>query len=121
MNNTAAQIKETQRLIGLVEEQIRTLTGALATAIAGVNAKTQRAGGVINFAGSGTLPFDLVWTTPFPDTSYGIWVTLISSNPAQVHWTYALVNKTTSKVTISVVAASGVGDVVIDGLAVRTT
>jgi len=93
----------------------------LADDIIAINGKTKRAGGLVNFAAAGSQPFDLVWSTPFPDDTYGVWVTLISATPAQVHWTYALVNKTAAKVTINVVAASAVGDVVIDGLAVRTT
>jgi hypothetical protein len=109
--------QELDRRIRDLRAQIR----ALADAITAVNDKTRRGGGTLTFNASGSQTLDIVWVKPFPDNAYGIYTTLITTSPAQVHWTYAPITKTTTGVTVTVVAASAVGDVVVDVVAQRTT
>jgi len=104
-----------KRLDGL-SNRIKTL----ADTIAAVNDKTRRGGGTVTF-GISPQTLEVVWSKPFPDDKYGIWATLITATPAQVHWTYAPITKTATGVTLTVTAASAVGDVIVDVLAERTT
>lgn len=65
-------------------------------------------------------PHETERTQTFPDDQYGVWVQLYTGNPAQVHAVPLLATKTAAGISVSVAAASAVGNVGVDVLAVRT-
>lgn len=118
MTDTARQVRQD------LQRQLRDLdkrsAAKLATAIIALERRTQRAGATLNFAASGAQQLDLTWPQTFPDDQYGVWVQLYTGNPAQVHAVPLLATKTAAGISISVTAASAVGNVGVDVLAVRT-
>lgn len=117
VSQTQDRIRELQRQI----RDLRALLAKQAQAITALNNKTRRGTGNTTFAAAATQTIDIVWSSPFPDDQYGVWVTLYTTNPAQVHQVPSLASKTAGGITVTVVAASGVGNVIADVLAERTT
>lgn len=92
----------------------------LADLLAKVEDKERRASGSTEFLASGSQNVDIVWSKPYPDTFYGVWIQLYTTNPAQVHAVPLPATKTASGITIAVVAAAAIGTVTVDVLAERT-
>lgn len=106
-----------------LELQIKTLNtriSKLATDLAAVNDKTRRGGGTLDFNASGSQTLDIVWSKPFPDDKYGVLIQTSSASPAQVHAVPNLGTKTAAGITVTVVAGSAVGSVVVEVQAERS-
>lgn len=122
----ALRSKADARAVTKLQTQIKTLADATTEAIgnintnlAAVNAKTQRAGTTTALV-IGTQDFTIAWPTPWPDTAYGAWPSIISG-PAQLGNIHVTVKtKTTDDVTVTVSSVAVVASAGIDVLGVRT-
>lgn len=100
--------------------RVDTILKQLADDLAKVNDKTRRGFGTLNFLALGSQNLDIVWSSPFPDDQYGVWIQTSSASPAQVHAIPLPATKTAAGITVTVVAALAVGDVIVNVLAERS-
>lgn len=120
MSQTQDLRRDMQRQLRDLAARITKQIQTLADAIAAVNAKTRRAAGSTDFAAAGSQSVAITWLKEFPDDQYGVWPTIYTTNPAQVHCVPLPGTKTAAGITLTVVAASAVGTVTLDVLGVRT-
>ncbi len=95
----------------------------LSTSLAAVNAKTQRVGASLPTLAVGATDVTVTWPAAWPDTAYGVWVSILAGGGtvAQLHATLKNGTKTVNDCVVTVV--NGTGGVVatgIDVLGVRT-
>ncbi len=112
-----------------LDQTVRTIQQAihnLATAIAAVNAKTQRAG--VNSPGAlaagASVDLTVTWPTPWPDAGYAVDPTIICGTAALggLHATLKAGTKTTLDCTVTVinVGANPVATYALDVIGIRT-
>lgn len=115
---TRYELQAITRTVGRLSEKLR----ALATALGKVNDKTQRVITTTDSLAIGLHDVTVTWPRPWPDTGYGVWVSLQLGDAAlgSVHAILKPGTKTTTGCVIRIRCLVLVGTVGVDVLGVRT-
>lgn len=115
------------QVVKAATDTIATLTArdnALTAALTAVNAKTQRVGASVGGLAVGSVDVAVSWPASWPDTAYGVWVSILSGTGALGSLTATLKSgtKTADGCTITVANTGTVtlGAFGLDVLGVRT-
>lgn len=115
---TRYELQAITRTVSRLSEKLR----ALATALVKVNDKTQRTGATTDALAIGLHDVTITWPQPWPDTGYGVWVSLQLGDAAlgNVHAILKPGSKTTTGCVIRIRCLAAVATVAVDVLGVRT-
>jgi hypothetical protein len=117
-----AQLQQKLKDLRAVVNRLETQILGLLTLANAINAKTQRASANLSNVATGLSTTTITWPTAWPDTQYGIWITVIATGDAPIVATYTPVQKTAVDAQIVLNNTSGgtITSVVLDVLGVRT-
>lgn len=118
-----AETKQLARQAATVATTLADKVQALADALTAVNAKTQRAGVSLPTLAAGVTDVTITWPNPWPDTAYGVWISILAGGGTAplLHCTLKNGTKTTDDCVVTVInSTGGVVATGIDVLGVRT-